>query len=115
MGSVFNNWGKTATASHILITPKTWASQEDAAEQLRQLKANIGDDPAKFAEAAAEISECATKAKGGELGEFTAGRMVVNFDKVCFNEEVGKVHGPVSTQYGEHLILITSRTGSDEN
>lgn len=115
MGSVFNNWGKTATASHILITPKTWVSQEDAAEQLRQLKANIGDDPVKFAEAASEISECATKAKGGELGGFTAGRMVVNFDKVCFNEEVGKVHGPVSTQYGEHLILITSRTGGDEN
>lgn len=115
MGSVFNNWGKKATASHILITPKTWVSQDDAADQLRKLKEEIGDDPVKFAEAAANVSECPTRAKGGDLGEFGPGRMVVNFDRVCFNEEVGKVHGPVSTQFGEHLILITSRTGGDEN
>jgi len=37
--------------------------------------------------------------------------MVKNFDTVCFSEEVGIVHGPVSTQFGEHLILITKRTG----
>lgn len=113
--SVFGNWGKTATASHILITPRTWLSQDDAADQLRKLKDEIGDDPIKFAEAAAQISECPSKAKGGDLGEFGPGRMVVNFDRVCFNEDVGKVHGPISTQFGEHLILITSRTGGDEN
>ena len=35
--------------------------------------------------------------------------MVPAFDKVVFSEEVGKVHGPVSTQFGQHLILIESR------
>lgn len=93
MSSVFNNWGKTVTASHILITPRTWISEEDAKEQLTKLKAEIGDDPIKFAEAAAQISECPSKAKGGDLGEFGPGRMVVNFDKTCFNEAVGVVHG----------------------
>jgi peptidyl-prolyl cis-trans isomerase C len=39
--------------------------------------------------------------------------MVKNFDQVCFNEAVGVVHGPISTQFGEHLILITERTGED--
>ena len=114
LGSVFSNWGKTATASHILITPKTWVSQDDAAEQLTKLKAEIGNDPVKFAEVASQISECPSAAKGGDLGPFGPGRMVVNFDRVMFNEEVGVVHGPVSTQYGEHLILITERTGGDE-
>jgi peptidyl-prolyl cis-trans isomerase C len=36
--------------------------------------------------------------------------MVKEFDQVVFNDEVGKVHGPVKTQFGFHLIEITSRT-----
>lgn len=110
---MINNFGKEATASHILITPKTWTSEEDAKAQLEQLKIKIDNDPVKFAESASQISECPSSAKGGDLGSFGPGRMVVNFDKVCFNEEVGVVHGPISTQFGEHLILITKRTGED--
>jgi len=37
--------------------------------------------------------------------------MVKEFDEVVFSSEVGKVHGPVKTQFGYHLIEITSRTG----
>jgi peptidyl-prolyl cis-trans isomerase C len=37
--------------------------------------------------------------------------MVRDFDEVVFNKEVGVVHGPISTQFGEHLILITERNG----
>jgi peptidyl-prolyl cis-trans isomerase C len=36
--------------------------------------------------------------------------MVKEFDAVVFNEEIGKVHGPVKTQFGYHLLEITSRT-----
>jgi peptidyl-prolyl cis-trans isomerase C len=35
--------------------------------------------------------------------------MVPEFDTVVFNEAVGDVHGPVETQFGYHLIEITSR------
>jgi peptidyl-prolyl cis-trans isomerase C len=35
--------------------------------------------------------------------------MVPEFDTVVFNEAVGVVHGPVETQFGYHLIEITSR------
>jgi peptidyl-prolyl cis-trans isomerase C len=35
--------------------------------------------------------------------------MVQEFDTVVFSEEVGQVHGPVKTQFGFHLIKITSR------
>jgi len=35
--------------------------------------------------------------------------MVPEFDKVVFSGEVGKVHGPVQTQFGYHLLEITSR------
>ena len=34
---------------------------------------------------------------------------VPEFDKVVFSDEVGKVHGPVQTQFGYHLIYISKR------
>jgi peptidyl-prolyl cis-trans isomerase C len=37
--------------------------------------------------------------------------MVPEFDKVVFSGEVGKVYGPVQTQFGYHLVEITSREG----
>ena len=37
-------------------------------------------------------------------------KMVPEFDTVVFNDDVGKVHGPVKTQFGYHLIEITSRS-----
>jgi len=35
--------------------------------------------------------------------------MVPEFDKIVFSGELQKVHGPVKTQFGYHLIWIESR------
>ena len=112
LGSMWRNRGKKVSASHICIGPKTM-DEVTAKAFLSELKTEIGDDPEKFASAAAEHSKCPSAKKGGDLGEFGPGMMVKNFDTVCFEDEVGVVHGPVSTQFGEHLILITKRTGDD--
>eukprot|EP00577_Skeletonema_sp_RCC1716_P033058 CAMPEP_0113390036 /NCGR_PEP_ID=MMETSP0013_2-20120614/9952_1 /TAXON_ID=2843 ORGANISM="Skeletonema costatum, Strain 1716" /NCGR_SAMPLE_ID=MMETSP0013_2 /ASSEMBLY_ACC=CAM_ASM_000158 /LENGTH=151 /DNA_ID=CAMNT_0000273165 /DNA_START=44 /DNA_END=499 /DNA_ORIENTATION=+ /assembly_acc=CAM_ASM_000158 len=112
VSSMYNNWGKKANASHILFKPSQF--DEDAAKaKLTEMKAEIGNDPEKFAAAAKEWSGCPSAKDGGSLGEFGPGMMVKNFDDVCFSEEVGVVQGPISTQFGEHLILITSRTGEE--
>ncbi len=89
-----------AAARHILV---------ETEEQCEQIKAEIeaGTD---FEEAAAEHSQCPSSQKGGALGEFAPGQMVKEFDDVVFSAEVGKVHGPVKTDFGYHLIEITSRT-----
>jgi peptidyl-prolyl cis-trans isomerase C len=108
--SMYKNWGKKATASHILFRPSQFP-EEEAKVKLTEIKAEVGNDPEKFAAAAREWSGCPSSKNGGDLGEFGPGMMVKNFDTVCFSEEVGVVHGPVSTQFGEHLILITKRTG----
>jgi len=55
-------------------------------------------------------SLCPSGKQGGALGEFYPGQMVAEFDQVVFSEDVGKVHGPVQTQFGFHLIEITSRS-----
>jgi peptidyl-prolyl cis-trans isomerase C len=94
-----------ATASHILIK-----GGAEAENKLEDLKAEIGNDPVKFAEAAAQYSACPSGRQGGNLGEFGPGAMVKEFDTVVFNDDVGVVHGPVKTQFGYHLIYISDRT-----
>mmetsp|Transcript_20943 Transcript_20943/g.44803 ORF Transcript_20943/g.44803 Transcript_20943/m.44803 type:complete len:158 (+) Transcript_20943:140-613(+) len=112
VSSLYNNWGKKATASHILFRPSQFP-EDEAKTKLLELKEEIGGDAEKFAEYAKEWSGCPSSKNGGDLGDFGPGMMVKAFDEVCFNEEVGVVHGPISTQFGEHLILITKRTGED--
>jgi peptidyl-prolyl cis-trans isomerase C len=72
-----------------------------------QTKINAGEKT--FEAAAAELSQCPSGKQGGDLGSFGPGMMVPEFDQVVFNEEVGKVHGPVKTQFGFHLVEITKR------
>ena len=62
-----------------------------------------------FAEIAAEFSACPSGSSGGALGEFEPGQMVEEFDTVVFSAELNTVLGPVKTQFGSHLIEITSR------
>ena len=89
-----------AEARHILVP------SEDACNDLKT-KIEGGLD---FAEAAAEHSSCPSGRSGGALGSFGPGQMVKEFDEVVFTGEIGKVLGPVKTQFGFHLIEITSRT-----
>ncbi|TFH00477.1 MAG: peptidylprolyl isomerase [Calditrichales bacterium] len=89
-----------ASARHILVT-----TEEECTNLKNQIAAG-----ADFAELAQKFSQCPSGQRGGNLGEFFPGQMVQEFDTVVFNEEVGKVHGPIKTQFGYHLIEITNRT-----
>jgi peptidyl-prolyl cis-trans isomerase C len=89
-----------ATARHILV-----ATQEECEDIKKQI-----ENGADFAELAKERSQCPSGQQGGDLGEFSSGQMVKEFNQIVFTEEIGKVHGPVQTQFGYHLIEITSRS-----
>ena len=89
-----------ASARHILV--KTEEACVDLKKQI--------DEGVDFADIAKKHSECPSGNEGGNLGEFSPGQMVPEFDTVVFNDDVGKVHGPVKTQFGYHLIEITSRS-----
>jgi len=62
-----------------------------------------------FEDAAKEFSSCPSNAQGGDLGEFGKGQMVPEFDQAVFAAEVGKVVGPVKTQFGYHLIKVEDK------
>ena len=89
----------TAAARHILV--ETQEACEDIKKQI--------DGGSDFAEMAKAHSQCPSGQQGGDLGQFTQGQMVKEFDEVVFNEELSKVHGPIKTQFGFHLLEITAR------
>jgi len=87
----------------------------DAEKKIKDLKAQLGkvpakDLPAKFAELAKANSACPSSAKGGDLGEFTHGQMVKEFDEAAFKLPLNTVSEPVKTQFGYHLIMTTKKT-----
>jgi len=89
----------TASARHILV------ETEEVCNDLKEQIESGGD----FAAIAAEFSACPSGKSGGDLGSFSQGQMVKEFDDVVFSDELNKVHGPVKTQFGYHLIEITER------
>ena len=89
----------SATARHILV---------DTEAKCLELKQRIADGE-DFAVIAREYSSCPSRAQGGDLGRFGPGQMVREFDQVVFSAEPNTVQGPVKTQFGYHLLEVTSR------
>jgi peptidyl-prolyl cis-trans isomerase C len=86
-------------ASHLLVP-----SQQDALACRQEIL-----EGKSFAEVAQRVSSCPSGAKGGDLGYFTRGQMVPQFDKAAFELPVGELSEPVQTQFGWHLITVTDR------
>jgi peptidyl-prolyl cis-trans isomerase C len=87
-------------ARHILL--KDEAAAKDIIKKL--------DDGGDFAELAKEHSTGPTGERGGDLGFFPDGSMVVPFSKAAFALEPGKyTTEPVKTQFGWHIIKVEER------
>ncbi|SMC29321.1 peptidyl-prolyl cis-trans isomerase C [Clostridium acidisoli DSM 12555] len=96
--AVFKEAGKV-NAKHILV---------DTEDKALKIKKEIQEGKS-FEDAAREYSTCPSKAQGGDLGSFTRGQMVPEFEDVAFSQEVGIVGDPVKTQFGYHIIKVESR------
>jgi peptidyl-prolyl cis-trans isomerase D len=96
-------------ASHILIMPDSLTTIDEANQTIDSLKQLI-DRGADFESLAMEFSQDpGSKTKGGDLGWFSYGMMVKEFNDACFNNETNDVI-KVETQYGVHLIKITNQS-----
>lgn len=89
--------GGKMKASHILVKKLTLA------QEIRDQLATGGN----FAELAKKYSECSSKNKGGNLGEFGKGAMVDEFWNACFKLQVNQISEPVKSRFGYHIIKRT--------
>lgn len=93
------------SARHILVE-----TVETANEVLDKL--SNGED---FEALASEYSiDTSNKDSGGALGFFGRGQMVPAFEEAAFTAEVGKVVGPVETDYGYHLLIVDEKVEAVE-
>ncbi|MEW9121849.1 MAG: peptidyl-prolyl cis-trans isomerase [Thermotaleaceae bacterium] len=89
----------TLRARHILIH-----DEEAAKTALADIK-----NGKEFEAVAGELSECPSRAQGGDLGYFERGKMVPEFEKAAFDLKVGEVSDLVKTQFGYHIIKVEDR------
>jgi peptidyl-prolyl cis-trans isomerase C len=94
------NAGEEANAKHILV--KTEAEAKDLAAKIKK--------GSKFEDLAKEKSEDKSNSpNGGDLGWFTADKMVPEFSKAAFALKKGEVSAPVKSDFGWHLIKLEDR------
>lgn len=80
--------------AHILV--KTESEAKAVLERLKK-----GE---KFSVIAQQVSLCSSKKRGGDLGTFTRGKMVKEFENAAFALKKGEISGIVKTQFGYHII-----------
>lgn len=92
-------------ASHILV---------DTKEEAEEIKNKI-ENGESFEAAAKEFSKCPSKDQGGNLGNFSKGKMVPEFETAAFDMNKGEISDPVKTQFGYHLIKLNDKQDSKIN
>ena len=108
--------GKTAHACHILMSDKNLCAKlKKDLDTLAAAGLNQQGLLIKFGELAKEHSTCPSSKSGGSLGVIAPGEMVPAFDEVCWSAPIGVVQGPVQTEFGFHLILVTARMSAEEH
>ncbi|EKT3964789.1 peptidylprolyl isomerase [Flavobacterium psychrophilum] len=106
----YNRSLKEIRASHILITVDENAVPADTLKAYNQAidirkKALVGE---KFEDLAVTFSQDpSSKENKGDLGYFSAFRMIYPFETVAYNTKKGQISMPVRTKFGYHLIYIT--------
>lgn len=90
-------------AAHILVDTK-----EEADKIYQEIQ-----EGKNFADAANEYSKCPSRENGGDLGFFTAGQMVKEFEDSVKEMKIGEIKNSVATQFGFHLINLTDKKDSN--
>ena len=85
-------------------------TEQEAAAKAGQIRARIAKGEDFAAVAKAESDDTGSGAQGGDLGTFTRGRMVPEFEQAAFALPVNELSQPVRTAFGYHIIQIQERS-----
>lgn len=83
---------------------KAW--EEEARKKADEILEKAKAEGADFAALAREYSDGPSARKGGDLGIFTAERMVKEFSDAAFALDVGGISEPIKTRFGFHVIKV---------
>jgi len=101
-----------ARASHVLLKYEGAAGTPEEAKikaQLEVIRQQVETGKLSFADAAKQYSDCPSKAQGGDLGVFTRGQMVPEFDQLAFSQKIGLLSPVFKTRFGFHFLVVTER------
>lgn len=101
----YERQNKEISAQHILV------EDEETANEVKE-KLDNGED---FDELAKEYSTDGSADDGGDLGFFSAGDMVPEFEDAAFSLEEGEISDPVKSQFGYHIIKVNEIREKEEN
>lgn len=103
--------GEAVRARHILVRSSRnddMKKRSAALEKIRAIKKQL-DTGADFIDLAKQKSEGPNSREGGDLGFFTRGQMVPEFEKVAFALPVGGISDVVETEFGYHIIMVEEK------
>ena len=90
---------RSAMAKHILVKTKA------EAEKLK-IRLDKGED---FGSLARKYSTCPSRKRDGDLGEIYPGQLLKPIENVIFKKPLSKVHGPIKSRFGYHLVVVYFR------
>ena len=94
-------------ASHILVQ----GQDDESLKKIVRIRESI-KSPQDFHRIASECSDCPSSIQSGDLGYFTRGKMVKEFENAAFDLTINEISEPVKTQFGYHIIMLTERKES---
>ena len=99
-------------ASHILVLVDEGASPQDTLKAYNKVldikkRLDAGEDFVKVAQQFSE--DPSVKENNGDLGYFSAFRMVYPFENAAYKTKVGQVSKPFRTRFGYHIIKVVDK------
>lgn len=94
-------------ARHILVRIEN-GDEQAALKKIKAIRSKVTRKNFKSV-ANKETQDPSGKNNGGDLGWFSKGRMVPEFEKVAFTQKTGSISEPIKTQFGYHIILVEDK------
>lgn len=99
-------------ASHILVLVDEGASAEDTLKAYNKIidikrRLDAGEDFVKVAQQFSE--DPSVKENNGDLGYFSAFRMVYPFENAAYKTNVGQASKPFRTRFGYHIVKVVDK------
>lgn len=113
LNEAYKRTNEEVRASHILIAfAKSGTDSVAIKKKLNDIRSRIKKGES-FEKLAKEFSDDpSAKVNGGDLGYFSAFRMVYQFEEAAYSTKIGEVSKPFETRFGYHILKVTDKRKS---